>query len=254
MNDQQISRLEARLEKLVEGMFALVFGKRLQAHDIALQLARSMEDGVIAPQAGDPRPIAPNFYSIAINPDVHRYILNRHPALTDILSSQVVELATSVGYRLNSRPIVEIIANEKIPPGHVLVKAHHVRDSYDTTAIMQPIRTSADHAAPINPQLIIASQKSVLLDQPMITIGRSHDNHIILDDPFASRYHAQVRLRFGCFTLFDADSQSGTYVNDVRVREHRLQSGDVIRIGKTSLVYMEDTPSPENPTGTIDNV
>lgn len=254
MNDQQISRLEARLEKLVEGMFAFVFGKRLQAHDIALQLARSMEDGVIAPQAGDPRPIAPNFYNIIVNPDVHNYILNRHPALPDILSSQIIELANGVNYRLNSRPIIEISANEAVPPGHVQIQAHHVRDGHDTTAVMQPIRTSADHATPINPQLIIAGQKGVLLDQPMITIGRSHDNHIILDDPFASRYHAQVRLRFGCYTIFDAESQSGTYVNDVRIHEHRLQAGDVVRIGKTSLVYMEDTPSPENPTGTIDNV
>jgi pSer/pThr/pTyr-binding forkhead associated (FHA) protein len=119
---------------------------------------------------------------------------------------------------------------------------------------MQPIRLPPIPPNPTNPQLIISGHKTYPLREPVITVGRSQDNHIILDDPHISRHHAQIRLRFGQYTLFDADSQSGTYVNDVPVREHRLQSGDVIRLGATSLVYMEDSPQNDHQTGHIDAV
>lgn len=254
MNDKQISRLEARLEKLVEGMFARIFGKRLQAHDIALQLVRSMESALIPPQAGDPRPIAPNIYTIFVNPEVRHHILNSHPTLTDILSDQIIEMVTSVGYRLNGIPVVQITDQPQIPIGQVQVIAQHFDEDHDPTAVMQPIRVSVHEERPLNPQLIIAGEKSIKLDQPIITIGRSHENSVSIDDPFMSRCHAQLRLRFGAYTIFDADSQSGTFVNDVRVREHRLQSGDVIRIGKTSIVYMQETPSDDRQTGSIDIV
>ncbi|MBZ0288066.1 MAG: FHA domain-containing protein, partial [Anaerolineae bacterium] len=85
-------------------------------------------------------------------------------------------------------------------------------------------------------------------------IGRSHENDVILDDQHVSRFHAQVRLRFGHYVIFDADSASGTFVNDVRVREHRLQTGDVIRIGGTSLVYMQDDTQVSGDTAILNNI
>jgi hypothetical protein len=57
MNDRLISQLEARLEKITEGLFAHFFGKRIQAHDIALQLVRALEDGLKPAQDGDTRPL-----------------------------------------------------------------------------------------------------------------------------------------------------------------------------------------------------
>ena len=35
MNDQHIARLEAQLERLVEGAFSQLFGKKFRAQDIA---------------------------------------------------------------------------------------------------------------------------------------------------------------------------------------------------------------------------
>ena len=44
MNHQHIARLEAQLEQIIEGAFVNLFGKRIQAQDIALKLVRAMED------------------------------------------------------------------------------------------------------------------------------------------------------------------------------------------------------------------
>lgn len=254
MNDQRIIRLEARLEQLVEGMFAHVFGKRIQAYDIALQLARALEGGVEAAQGSDKRLIAPNQYTIIVNPEVRAHVLHRHPGLSQILSTQITELASSYGYRLLSKPVVYILGDDDLAPGKVYVEASHLREKHETTAIMQPIKIPIKQHQPHNAQIIISGAHPIRLSEGITTIGRSQDNHIVIDDPYASRYHAQIRLRFNHYMIFDADSQSGVYVNDVRIWEHRLQSGDVIRIGTVSMVYMEDAPTSDNPTGSIDPV
>jgi pSer/pThr/pTyr-binding forkhead associated (FHA) protein len=107
---------------------------------------------------------------------------------------------------------------------------------------VEPLRETNNHT-PHNPQLIVNGKHIIPLQKPIVNIGRSKDNHLVLDDLFVSRHHIQLRLRFGRYTLFDTSSQSGTKVNDVPVREHRLQSGDVIRVGKTQIVYLEDDPN-----------
>jgi pSer/pThr/pTyr-binding forkhead associated (FHA) protein len=254
MNDQQITRLEAQLEKLVEGVFAHLFGKRIRAHDIALQIARSMEDSLEPAHDGDTRPLAPDRYLIRVNAEVQSQILRRYPGLTKVLSEQIIELAANVGYRLNNAPIVLFIADPGLSNGQLLVKADHINQKHNTTQVMQPIRMESAHDPPDNAQLIIKGQKAYELQQAIVNIGRSRDNHIVIEDPHSSRYHAQIRLRFGYYTIFDANSQSGTFVNDVRIKEHRLQPGDVIRIGMTSLLYMEDDRLSDSQTGPLNSI
>jgi hypothetical protein len=247
MNDQAIARLEAKLEQLIEGTFAQLFSKTIRAQDIALHLARAMENGIQPARDGDPRPFAPDHYTIRLNPDVREHLMLRQPELARILGQHLVDLASAVGYRLSSVPSIELIAAPDAEASEILVDAKHRNGSVSATAVMKPIELPYTHT-PQNPQLIINGEKTLSLDVPIINIGRSRDNHIVLDDPYISRHHVQLRLRFGVYTLFDTQSQGGVLVNDVAVREHRLQPGDVIRIGKTQLVYLEDTPPLDDQT------
>ena len=77
---------------------------------------------------------------------------------------------------------------------------------------------------------------------------------MVIDDAYTSRLHAQIRLRFGQYVIFDTDSHAGTFVNEVRIREHCLRAGDVIRVGKTTIVYMEDDPEYFGETDSINLV
>lgn len=251
MNDQHIAQLEARLEKITEGLFANVFGRRIQAHDIALQLVRAMENGLQTVNDGDARPMAPDRYTIHINPSILDQIIQRYPALPQVLSQQMIEVAANAGYRIKNTPTVHILPDPDTARNQVSVVADHIANTAHITDAMQPINVSDASARPKNPQLIISGERAIDLKKPMITIGRSRQNNIMLDDPYVSRNHAQIRLRFGHYMIFDTHSQGGTFVNDVRIHEHRLQSGDVIRIGKTTLVYMEDDPDPVTQTGTL---
>ena len=239
MNDQAIARLEAKLEHLIEGAFAQLFSKTIRSQDIALQLARAMENGIQPASDGDPRPFAPDHYTIHLNPDVYDQLITRQPLLAQILAQHLVELAATVGYRLRKVPTIELIAATHVEPNELLVDTRHFNEASTGTAVMKRI-DMPETRAPQNPQLIINGQTTILLKDAVVNIGRSRDNEIVLDDPYASRHHAQLRLRFGVYTLFDTQSQGGLLVNDVAVREHRLQPGDVIKLGKTQMVYLED--------------
>lgn len=256
MNDQHLQRLEAQLERLTEGIFAYIFGKRIHAHDIALQLSRALEDAAKPAQTGDPRPIAPNHYTISVHPEVQQEIQKSYPNLPQALTQQVIELTQSIGYQLINEPFVQFSPDAALSLGDVQIKAEHITVRKNTTQVMKAINPVTNYSQPLNPQLILngAVQKTIPLDKPLISLGRNHENDIVLDDARISRFHAQIRLRFGHYTLFDTDSQAGTFVNDVRIQEHQLQSGDVIRIGGSSFVYTEDDNPDLHQTSAFDSV
>jgi hypothetical protein len=249
MNDQHIARLEAQLERLVEGTFSQLFGKKLRAQDIAMQLARAMEDGATIQEYGDSRPLAPDHYSIYLHSKMVNQLLQRQPHIAQRLSEHIVELASNAGYRLASVPTIDLFANDELNLSAVIVRARHAQKKHSTTALMQRVDLPTPQNVPQNPQLLLHGQIAVPLTRDVINVGRSRDNHVVIDDPAVSRHHLQLRLRFGRYILFDTQSQGGTSVNDVPVKEHTLQTGDVICIGTTRLVYMEDHALAETQTG-----
>jgi Nif-specific regulatory protein len=74
-----------------------------------------------------------------------------------------------------------------------------------------------------------------------VTIGRAPTNQIVLQDDRCSRCHAEVFLTQGQWTLRDRDSRNGTFVLDQRVeRDHPLRPGEIIRIGKSQLAFVDN--------------
>ncbi len=71
-----------------------------------------------------------------------------------------------------------------------------------------------------------------------MTIGRSPDTEIWLDDVTVSRDHAVLVRRSGAWFLDDSGSLNGTYVNRRRIDSHRLEDGDELQIGKYKLTYL----------------
>jgi hypothetical protein len=251
MNEEQLARFEANIERLVESAFANFFGKKVRAQDIALQLARSLEDGVR--RGNDQRSIAPDLYTIRLHPQIHSYLTHSQPGLQQKLCQHIVILASQVGYTLLNTPIIELVSDPQLENNMLVVTAGHTDRPENSTVGMRPVAMPApDLEKPLSAFLLINATRSVRLEQDILNIGRYRDNDIILDDPYVSRHHLQLRRRFGVYMLFDVHSQGGTFVNGVRVKEHQLRSGDVIQIGKSQLVYMEDSPQDDFPLAQTD--
>src|SRR5579859_6389887 len=72
-----------------------------------------------------------------------------------------------------------------------------------------------------------------------ISIGRSRDSDIFLEDLAVSRLHATIyRDEMGGYLLRDENSANGTSVNGQRVSECALQEGDEIQLGQTILAFV----------------
>src|SRR5215471_16855 len=88
--------------------------------------------------------------------------------------------------------------------------------------------------------------KEVPIGSRPVTIGRSPDNDLPVDNLAVSNYHARVYLEAGRLVVEDLDSLNGTFVNDLRVERATLHDGDSIWIGKHHIVVdaSHDTPAP----------
>ncbi len=78
------------------------------------------------------------------------------------------------------------------------------------------------------------SGTTVRLAESPITLGRSQDSTIVLDDDYVSSRHARFFPRDGQWLVEDMGSTNGTYVDRTKVTSATLvKIGVPIRIGKT---------------------
>jgi pSer/pThr/pTyr-binding forkhead associated (FHA) protein len=76
-----------------------------------------------------------------------------------------------------------------------------------------------------------------------MTIGRSRESDIALEDEAISRVHAVVtRDEAGTYRIHDQNSANGTYVNSERISEFVLEDGDEIQLGLMVLEFRQSEP------------
>lgn len=208
-----------------------------------MRLARAIEDN--ARPAPDGGTIAPNIFTIHLNPDDYDALMAAQPNLIESLSKTVVSLAHRAEMRLLTQPVLDIVPDGSVALRTVLVIAEHEAEGGRSTQALQPIREVQPDRNPRNPHLILGGTRYIPLDRRVINVGRRHDNHIVIDDRRVSRNHAQLRLRFGHYVLYDLGSSGGTFVNEHAVTECILKPGDVISLAGVALVYIEDDTSSQ---------
>jgi hypothetical protein len=117
---------------------------------------------------------------------------------------------------------------------------------------MSPVGSGRQFELPTGNALLVVHRGTgegteFLLDpgSGVVTVGRAQEAGIFLDDVTVSRHHAELRHGPEGWSVRDAGSLNGTYVNRVRVDDQRLSGGDELQIGKFRFVFLLglDTPS-----------
>jgi pSer/pThr/pTyr-binding forkhead associated (FHA) protein len=81
--------------------------------------------------------------------------------------------------------------------------------------------------------------ETIAFNSDVLTIGRSPQSDLFLDDVTVSRHHARVIRDDNSYLVEDLNSLNGTYVNRKRIERDRLSDGDELQIGKFKLAFLE---------------
>jgi signal transduction histidine kinase len=96
--------------------------------------------------------------------------------------------------------------------------------------------------------------KQIDLAEPVISVGRDASNQCRLHDTEVSRRHAEFRQVGGDYQLVDVGSANGTFINNQKVTEAILRSGDHILIGQSILVYLTGRTTDGEPGDLADRI
>jgi len=91
--------------------------------------------------------------------------------------------------------------------------------------------------------LVSHQAKTIRLNkQQPTTIGREKYNDVVLNDLLVSRQHAVIRWEKDHFLLKDLKSRNGTYLNNDRIEQEKLNDGDLLKIGAYEFYFRAATP------------
>ena len=142
-----------------------------------------------------------------------------------------------------TRPVSAASSGEPTGESTATINIGTTREKTDTSdRALSPVDAAAVDALPPGHALLVVQRgpgagSRFLLDTDHVNAGRHPDSDIFLDDVTVSRRHAEFVREGEAFTVSDAGSLNGTYVNRDRIDRVQLNDGDEVQVGKYRLVF-----------------
>ena len=89
-----------------------------------------------------------------------------------------------------------------------------------------------------------------LIDE-LITVGRSAQSHIVLDDQFASRHHAEIHRHENAYQVHDLQSKNGVLVDGTHLSSGAtvwLQDGSEVQFASTRFRFYDPSATMTAPS------
>lgn len=242
-----LDEIEKRLQVLIEGHLIQFIPDQKLYDNLSRQLALAIKSNISTNRFNKD---APDVFTFIVHPNVSDEWQDNDTVI-EKLGEIIQKIASETGLKFEEKPTITISPDKLLGTDEVRVLASQ-RINSNKVAQTQSIEEdeessqSSEPDVPANAFLIISGVKVFSLNQTVINIGRRMDNHLVLDDPRISRYHAQIRALNGRFVLFDLNSTGGTYVNGQRITQTVLYAGDVISLAGLPVVFGQDNP-PTHP-------
>jgi hypothetical protein len=226
-----LRNFESRLERGIEGFFRAAFRSGLQPVELAKRILREMEANKTV---GVREVWVPNRYVLHLSAEDRERYSQVEGALARELQTVVTEGARENGYGMVARPEVVFETNEDLKRGDLIVDAE-LSEAPGPPSEEQPAVAPAGRGTAM---LVLSDGgKQYPLRTDRSVIGRLQGSEIEIQDPGASRRHAEIRRQDEEFVVVDLGSTNGTLVNDRPIAEAALEDGDRITIGRTVLEF-----------------
>ncbi len=217
--------LESKIAGLVEGTFSRAFRSEVRPVEIARKLAREMEEHRSSSVS---RTYVPNEYRVFLSPRDRQRFAEYEDALVDELAGYLLEHARRERLALLSRPVIEFETDERLGLGEFGIQTRVVSPPPAKEAAPAPqaeeggrtmiYSTAGRVAEPLEERARARNQNALLLMEGKrlvvgpsgVTLGRSRQCDVVVDDPNVSRQHAEIRPRGGSWVLTDLGSTNGS--------------------------------------------
>jgi hypothetical protein len=246
--------IEQKIEGLFEGLFGRAFRTNVQPVELARKLVKEMDDHRTVSVS---RIYVPNEFTVYLSSPDREQFADYETSLTTELRDYLAEHARHEGYVLLSSPTVLIETDDDLAVGEFgiatrMVQRERLRDGDvepvpkvepGATMVYRP-RTPLPPEGPppdvaLAQEIVTVTMNGVPreIDKQRFVFGRSKDCDVQLADPNVSRRHAELRQEGSGYWLIDLDSTNGSQVNGQRAARAKLDSGDVITLGSTDLIF-----------------
>lgn len=248
-----VRSLENVFEKYIEGFFNKKFSSGLQPVEIAKQLVRQMDD---EKTVGISRIYVPNSYMVYLNQADYERIGSYSQSICHELSLYLIEQAKQRKYTINGTPTVELhqeesagkgqfritsCFSEPLPEEAELADGEMVGNEISDTRIFDKLECDVKKKPYLAGILTVVEGPDMGMTTHMgahrVNMGRRASNELPLTDMNTSRLQAYVVYEEQTHVLYDAKSLNGTYVNNHRIMRKELETGDLIKIGNTVILY-----------------
>lgn len=228
-------KLQSLLEETLDRLFYAGLGKSLSNQLIHLI------DAELQTQSSSETKLVPDIITIIVSTEKSDAWQEIRPML-DNVSEQLYKTWSDLGYSFKSPLHINIKVSSANLIDEVRVETNFSEDSNNKghTALQSTARPLLDVVLPRGAYFIINGKEQVYLTKKIVNIGRRSTSDIILKDPMVSRDHLQLRAENGHYLMFDLSSTGGTFVNNHLTKSTLLKPGDVLRLGKTMLIFNQD--------------
>jgi hypothetical protein len=247
-----LRNIESKIATLVEGTFSRAFRSEVRPVEIARKLAREMEEHKSFSVS---RTYVPNEYRVFLSPRDRERFASYEEALADELAGYLLEHARRERLALLSRPVIEFETDDRLGLGEFGIQTRVVQPEQEADARELPdeggrtmiYSTAGRLAEPLEERaqarhetaLLLVDGKRLVVGPAGVTLGRSRQCDVVVNDPNVSRQHAEIRPRGGSWVLSDLGSTNGSCLNGRRIESPEVvKPGDEIELG-TSVIRFE---------------
>lgn len=209
-----LDKVEKRIETSIGSVFARLSKAELQPVEIS-QAVRSTMDQAAAALDKD-RVLVPHLYKVLVAPTDFPRVT---PGILSAVQLEVAKYAAKQGYRLASNLELQVVPDPQVPRGQVKVGYAVLNQSVNWI-----------------PALIVDGRR-ISLKTGVTTVGRDESADIAIDDRGLSRIHFEIAWNGEVAAIRDRQSTNGTFLDDARISEVVLRSGNVIKAGRSEFEF-----------------